>query len=133
MSSADQASTSQQRFPGPTGHRYDYISLQFCKSCETAYSIQILDGQQMLFCRNCSFSEPTDLIVVHRTSYENKEMDKEFMINQNSRHDVTLPVCTTEICPACQNTRSKFMKSHDDKMALMFFCLNTECGAIWRK
>ncbi len=128
-----EVASGSQRFPGPTGQRYDYISLQFCKTCETAYSIQIMDGQQRLYCRNCSFSEPTDLIVVHRTSYENKEMDKEFMINANTRYDVTLPVCTVEKCPACGHSDSKFMKVHDDKMALMFFCLNKDCGTIWRK
>lgn len=116
-----------------SGGRYDYVSLQFCSVCDTAYAMQINDGKQILFCRSCGHEEPTDLLVVHRTNYEHKESDKDYMINRDSRHDVTLPISTTERCFKCGHDRSKFMKTHDNKMALMFFCLAPKCGAIWRK
>ncbi len=114
-------------------NRYDYISLQFCGVCDTAFSVQIKDGNQMLFCRNCGNEEATDLLVVHRTNYENKESDKDFMINRDSRYDVTLPISTVEHCIVCDHKESKFIKVHDNKMALMYFCLAPACGAIWRK
>ena len=113
--------------------RYDYVSLQFCKVCDTAYAMQISDGKQILFCRNCGNEEPTDLLVVHRTNYEHAESDKDYMINKDSRHDITLPISTQEPCVSCGHNRSKYMKAHDEKMALMYFCLNPDCGTIWRK
>lgn len=113
--------------------KYDYVSLQFCDVCDSAYSVQISNGEQILFCRNCGNQQPTDLLVVHRTNYENRESDKDYLINRYSIYDVTLPVSTVEHCVRCGHHRSKFMKAHDTKMALMYFCLSPNCGTIWRK
>ena len=124
--------TSQDK-SGSINPRYDYVSLQFCNICDTAYAMQISDGKQTLICRNCGHDEATDLLVVHRTNYEHSESDKDYMFNEDSRHDVTLPISTIEPCVVCGKTRAKYMKAHDNKMALMFFCLDPECRTVWRK
>ena len=111
---------------------YNYVSIQFCPICETAYAMQVLEGKLSLFCRNCSHRETTQNIIVHKTNYGFKEMDKDFLINQYSRFDKTLPISTTHVCPECGGKKSKYQKASDSKMSLMFFCINPECTAIWK-
>jgi DNA-directed RNA polymerase subunit M/transcription elongation factor TFIIS len=110
-------------------HRY--VSLQFCPKCDTAYAIQVIDGRLNLICRTCSFAEETSHIIAHKTNYGFQERDKDFMINQYSRYDRTLPVSTVNPCPKC-GARAKFQKASDSKMSLMFFCLNPDCSVIWK-
>ena len=110
---------------------YQYVSLQFCPKCDTAYAIQVKEGQLHLICRTCSYSEVTKHIIAHKTNYGFQEMDKDYLINQYSRFDRTLPVSTVNPCPQC-GARSKFQKASDSKMSLMFFCINPDCGVIWK-
>ncbi len=111
---------------------YAYVSIQFCPVCDTAYAMQVSDGKLSLFCRNCSHKEDTKNIIVHKTNYGFQEMDKDFLVNQYSRYDNTLPVSTVHRCPQCGENRSKFQKASDSKMSLMFFCINPDCTAIWK-
>ena len=114
-------------------HAYNYVSLQFCTSCDTAFSVQAVDGELKLVCRTCGLTEPTRNIVVHRTSYESKDLDKDFLFNECSRYDRTLAVSTVQPCPKCHHREAKFMKSSEERMALMFICLNPDCNLVWKK
>ena len=114
-------------------HAYKYDSLKFCTECSFAYTICVVNGELKMVCQKCGFEEGTDNIIVHRNDYERKDLDRDYLINKNSRFDRTLPVTYHEPCPKCASKGCKFQKYNDSKMALMFFCLSENCGFVWKR
>lgn len=112
---------------------YKYDSIRFCTDCSFAFTICVIDGQLKMVCQRCGLEEPTENIIVHRTGYETKDQDRDYLINEYSRYDKTLPVSYHEVCPDCQGKECKFQKYNDSKMALMYVCLNPKCNSVWKK
>ena len=75
------------------GHKYQYNSIQFCTTCETAYTTAIIDKQLKLLCRNCGHEEETSNIIVHRTLFDAEVVDH-FEAKEMS--------CSRKIC--CKHT-----------------------------
>lgn len=112
------------------GHKYHYDSIQFCSTCETAYTTAVIDKKLKLVCRNCGHEEETANIIVHRTLFDAEEVDKTALVNVNTKHDVSLPITTKKSCPKCDNHDAAFMRYKDSSMALMFIC--TVCDSVWK-
>jgi DNA-directed RNA polymerase subunit M len=105
--------------------------MEFCPDCGSIIQPETNDdGQTVLDCSNCSYSDTQDDAV----SFSEKSKKQEGVEVIEDEENDTKPVVEKE-CPECDNDEAKFWtmqtRAGDEAETRFFEC--TACGHTWRE
>ncbi len=111
--------------------------MRFCPKCGRLMRPRIVDGERILECPNCGYSE---LVKAHLEGYsvrkriEHTNKEKIAVIDE-SKIPKVLPVTRSVECPKCGNREAYYWmmqtRAADEPPTRFYRC--TKCGFTWRE
>ena len=91
--------------------------MEFCNKCDNIYYIEIKDGVLSYKCKKCknSVSLNKNKPYLMKTNIQKKKSSYEYIINENTKHDNTLPRIKHIKCPRCTTPMIPEEKKDDEK------------------
>lgn len=114
--------------------------MKFCKKCNNfLYSIEEKDKKAFLKCRSCPYEE--EVTKANPVVYEHdlqQDTSVQYSINPYLKHDPTLPIFTTMVCPNAMCPSRDARESHIvgiklDPVNVSWLYQCVDCDTTWKQ